>query len=160
MVQSLGARQGHWIARDEELADARLARDLYRDAPPFDRDRQNALLNGARHAYQTGRHFEAVSLLAEADRGERIAVGLLQMAVALWRAGNPSQALHVARVCLLEEPETFPTAESLLSALKVESSLRRALEGHGAASAHDVAALKVIHDPHARASYGPRARSA
>jgi len=158
VVQSIGARQGHWLVRDAELADAKIARDLHRDAGPFNPMRQAQLHAAAKTAYANARYGEAVTLLSEADRGERSAVGLLQMAVALWRAENPLHALHIIRACLLEEPDTFPNAEAYLSAAKVESSLRRSLENAAATTEQDRASLKVIEDPNARPSYGARAR--
>lgn len=159
VVQSVGARQGHWLARDAEVAEARIARELFGPGRAQPAARHAEVVAAAKDAYLAGRHAEAVKLLAEADRGHRSPVALLQLSVALWRLGKLPHALIAVRMALLEEPSSFPTAESLLSAARVESSLRHATEGHAATSEADRAALKVVHDPNARPSYSGRARS-
>ncbi len=158
MVQSVAARQGRWVVRELELADARTARDLI--AAPGPPARLGELVESARAAYQAERPEEAVALLVEADAIERSPTVLLQLAVALWRAGRIVHALHAVRACLLEETERFASPESLLSAARVESSLRRVVDARGAMGPSDEAGLAtlaaLLSDKKLRTSWRPR----
>lgn len=164
VVQSIAARQGRWVVRELELADARTARDLIA-AAPGPPARFAGLVEAARAAYQAERPEEAVGLLVEADAIERSPVVLLQMAVALWRAGRIVHALHAVRSCLLEQTERFASAESLLSAARVESSLRRVVDARGVMGPGEEAGLATVagllSDKKPRGSWVPvRPRSA
>lgn len=142
IVQSIAARQGRWPVRELELADARTARDLIAPAGP--RERLPELVAAAGDAYRADRPEVAAGLLVEADAIERSPVLLLQLAVALWRAGRIAHALHAVRACLLEEPARFPSPDSLLSAVRVESSLRRVADGRGVMGPREDGALAAI----------------
>lgn len=142
IVQSVAARQARWVVRELELADARLARDLAAPRGPV--AQLAPLVESARRAYQEGRPEEAVQHLVHADAIERSPAVLLQLAVALWRAGRIAHALHTVRVCLLEDGDRFASAEALLSAARVESSLRRVADGRGVLGPEEEAGLSSI----------------
>lgn len=124
-VQSLAARQGVWLAREEEAEDAELALELFSRIERPNPGQFNALHACADELMRSNKNLEAAVCLIDADRIVRTTDGLFKASFALWRAGRFDAALWAIRTCLLERPDTFESTELMLKAQMIESSLRQ-----------------------------------